>query len=247
MAVSPGTSSGRVDRRRYRQARGTAGSNGAAPQAAARRVACWLPLRVRHSGWRAHLLAARQLTAGWLFEGVAMSTCLAQRSLVDHVGAVAKGLRTGLHQGPQRRGADRRPRPGAPRRGGRRPCGGRIRSAENLSDGVVAPLFWGVVAGLPGMLAYKAINTLDSMVGPSQRALPRFRLGQRPPRRLGQPAPARLTGAPPLPRRRPPLAAACGPCAATRRGIARPMPAGPRPRWRLAWACVSPARASTRA
>lgn len=37
--------------------------------------------------------------------------------------------------------------------------------AENASDGVVAPVFWGVVFGLPGILAYKAINTLDSMVG----------------------------------------------------------------------------------
>jgi adenosylcobinamide-phosphate synthase len=37
--------------------------------------------------------------------------------------------------------------------------------AENLSDGVVAPLFWGAVAGLPGLLAYKMVNTLDSMIG----------------------------------------------------------------------------------
>jgi adenosylcobinamide-phosphate synthase len=37
--------------------------------------------------------------------------------------------------------------------------------AENTSDGVVAPIFWGVVAGLPGIAAYKAINTLDSMIG----------------------------------------------------------------------------------
>jgi adenosylcobinamide-phosphate synthase len=37
--------------------------------------------------------------------------------------------------------------------------------AENLSDGVVAPLFWAVLLGLPGIVAYKAINTLDSMVG----------------------------------------------------------------------------------
>ncbi|MES2969910.1 MAG: adenosylcobinamide-phosphate synthase CbiB [Pseudomonadota bacterium] len=37
--------------------------------------------------------------------------------------------------------------------------------AENTSDGIVAPLFWGVVAGLPGIAAYKAINTLDSMIG----------------------------------------------------------------------------------
>lgn len=37
--------------------------------------------------------------------------------------------------------------------------------AENLSDGVVAPLFWYMVAGVPGMMAYKMVNTLDSMVG----------------------------------------------------------------------------------
>lgn len=37
--------------------------------------------------------------------------------------------------------------------------------AENLSDGVVAPLFWYVVLGVPGMLAYKMVNTLDSMIG----------------------------------------------------------------------------------
>lgn len=37
--------------------------------------------------------------------------------------------------------------------------------AENLSDGVVAPLFWYALLGVPGMLAYKMVNTLDSMVG----------------------------------------------------------------------------------
>lgn len=37
--------------------------------------------------------------------------------------------------------------------------------AENLSDGVVAPLFWYALLGVPGMLAYKVINTLDSMIG----------------------------------------------------------------------------------
>ena len=37
--------------------------------------------------------------------------------------------------------------------------------AENLSDGVVAPLFWLCLLGVPGMLAYKMINTLDSMIG----------------------------------------------------------------------------------
>lgn len=37
--------------------------------------------------------------------------------------------------------------------------------AENTSDGIVAPLFWGALFGLPGIVAYKAINTLDSMIG----------------------------------------------------------------------------------
>jgi adenosylcobinamide-phosphate synthase len=37
--------------------------------------------------------------------------------------------------------------------------------AENLSDGVIAPMFWYALLGLPGMLAYKMVNTLDSMIG----------------------------------------------------------------------------------
>jgi adenosylcobinamide-phosphate synthase len=37
--------------------------------------------------------------------------------------------------------------------------------AENASDGIVAPLFWGLLFGLPGIAAYKAVNTLDSMIG----------------------------------------------------------------------------------
>lgn len=37
--------------------------------------------------------------------------------------------------------------------------------AENLSDGVIAPLFWYALLGVPGMLAYKMVNTLDSMIG----------------------------------------------------------------------------------
>ncbi len=37
--------------------------------------------------------------------------------------------------------------------------------AENFADGVVAPAFWYILLGLPGMFAYKMVNTLDSMIG----------------------------------------------------------------------------------
>ena len=46
--------------------------------------------------------------------------------------------------------------------------------AENTSDAVVAPLLWGALAGLPGLLAYRAVNTLDAMVGHHSPRYERF-------------------------------------------------------------------------
>jgi adenosylcobinamide-phosphate synthase len=99
-----------------------------------------------------------------LLEVLAAAVLLAQRSLVDHVRAVADALRLSVADGrlmvARIVGRDTAPLdgPGVARAA--------IESAaENLSDGVVAPAFWFLIAGLPGMLVYKAVNTADSMIG----------------------------------------------------------------------------------
>lgn len=104
---------------------------------------------------------------GWfgpVMEIVITAILLAQRSLVQHVSAVADGLRQSLAQGRRdvamivsRDTADM-------------PADGVARSAiesaaENLSDGVIAPAFWFLLGGLPALLVYKIVNTADSMIG----------------------------------------------------------------------------------
>jgi adenosylcobinamide-phosphate synthase len=102
---------------------------------------------------------------GLLILAVLASTLLAQRSLAQHVVAVAdaldaRGLEAGRAAVAQIVGRDTNELDEA---GVARAA---IESlAESFSDGVVAPLFWMAVAGLPGALAYKAVNTADSMIG----------------------------------------------------------------------------------
>ncbi len=67
--------------------------------------------------------------------------------------------------------------------------------AENTSDGIVAPVFWGAVLGLPGIAAYKAINTLDSMVGHRTARFEAFGWASARLDDLVNLIPARLTGA----------------------------------------------------
>ena len=110
-------------------------------------------------------LAGLMLQAlGGLVEIIVAAILLAHRSLMDHVSAVARDLRISTGDGRRavamivgRDTADM-DRPQIARAA--------IESAaENFSDGVIAPAFWFLIAGLPGLIVYKAVNTADSMVG----------------------------------------------------------------------------------
>lgn len=101
---------------------------------------------------------------GWSIEALLATTLIAQHSLYEHVNAVRKGLDTSLPEG----------RKAVAKIVGRDPAAldesgvvkGALESlAENASDGIVAPVLWYAVLGLPGIVAYKAINTADSMIG----------------------------------------------------------------------------------
>lgn len=109
-------------------------------------------------------LGVQSLPWGWVLEAILASSLLAYRGLYDAVRRVAKALEDGLAAG----------RSAVSHIVGRDPksldAAGVARAAaesaaENFSDGFVAPVLWYLVFGLPGLLAYKAINTLDSMLG----------------------------------------------------------------------------------
>ena len=113
------------------------------------------------------------LALGWLIhvlpdfgvlEIVVAAILLAQKSLVQHVRAVADALRLSLGDGRHAvsmivgRDTAVLDRSGVARSA--------IESAaENLSDGVIAPAFWFLVGGLPALMLYKITNTADSMIG----------------------------------------------------------------------------------
>jgi len=107
----------------------------------------------------------RWIRFGWALEALIVAVLLAQRSLYDHVAAVTLALETeGLAAGREavRHIVGRDPKSldehGVARAG--------IESlAENFSDGVVAPVLFYALFGLPGLFAYKTANTMDSMIG----------------------------------------------------------------------------------
>lgn len=123
--------------------------------------------------WLIQLLLVT-LFGSWAWLGVAVLAWpgLAVRSLHDHVVPVARALAAGDLEGARRavgmivgRDPETLDAPGVARAA--------VESlAESFCDGVMAPLFWLAVVGLPGLWAYKALNTADSLIGHKE---PRWR------------------------------------------------------------------------
>jgi adenosylcobinamide-phosphate synthase len=107
------------------------------------------------------------LMLGWfgqVIEILCAAILLAQRSLVQHVRAVSDALRLSVADG--RTAVSLIVSRDCTDMTTAQIARAAIESAsENLSDGVIAPAFWFLVAGLPGLLVYKVINTADSMIG----------------------------------------------------------------------------------
>ena len=100
----------------------------------------------------------------WLFDVMAIFCCLAGTTLIREVREVFRAVDRSLEEG-------RRQVARIVGRDTSELSAQEIRTAaletlaENLSDGVIAPLFWLAVGGVPAMVAYKMVNTLDSMIG----------------------------------------------------------------------------------
>jgi adenosylcobinamide-phosphate synthase len=109
-------------------------------------------------------VALRQVKGGWIAEALLATSLLAQFDLRRYVAAVAEGLDNGLANGHAAishivgRDPEALDESGVARAA--------LESlAENTSDAIVAPAFWLILLGLPGIALYKAINTADSMIG----------------------------------------------------------------------------------
>ncbi|MGB0511890.1 MAG: adenosylcobinamide-phosphate synthase CbiB [Paracoccaceae bacterium] len=101
---------------------------------------------------------------GWVIEIIVAAILLAQKSLIDHVKAVATGLRKSIEEG--RIAVSMIVSRDTKDMNEAQVARSAIESAaENFSDGVIAPAFWFLVGGLPAMLVYKFVNTADSMIG----------------------------------------------------------------------------------
>ena len=138
------------------------------------------------AGW-----ALAQLS--WIVEVICAAILLAQKSLVTHVAAVATGLRTSLQDGRKAVALI------VSRDTGMMDESAVARSAiesaaENLSDGVIAPAFWFLIAGLPGIAIYKMVNTADSMIGYRTERYSRFGTAAARADDVLNWVPARLTG-----------------------------------------------------
>lgn len=117
----------------------------------------------------AHLLP--QGAVGLILTALLAWPLIAVKSMHDHVQAVARPLSAGDLEGARRAVALIVGRDPTALDAAAVARAALESLAENTSDGVVAPLFWGAVLGLPGIAAYKAVNTLDSMIG---HRTPRF-------------------------------------------------------------------------
>ena len=141
------------------------------------RTVAWADRRLNDRTRAMGVLALLLLLAGAVALGLALAALpwglaevivgailLAQRSLADHVTTVARGLRMSLGEG-RRAVAMIVGRDTAALDSSATARAAIESAAENFSDGIVAPAFWFAVAGLPGLLAYKVVNTADSMIG----------------------------------------------------------------------------------
>lgn len=110
---------------------------------------------------------------GPIADVVTVAILLAHKSLVEHVSDVAQSLRMSLFSG--QRSVSMIVGRDTANMNTEQVSRAAIESmAENFSDGFVAPVFWFLVAGLPGIIIYKAINTSDSMIGYKNRTFKDF-------------------------------------------------------------------------